>query len=391
MSSLKNKKLKTDKLVQLIKKIYGRKKKEIIQLHEPYIKKIDSKNVLKTIKKNKISNHGGEYIYKFENQIKKITKSKYCLALNSGTSALHILMKSIGCNNKHEVITQSITFVATCNAIKYCDSDIVFVDISKKTLGMCPESLENFIKKCTIIRNKKCINKISKKQIIACLPVHTFGSACEIDKIKKICKKNYIKLIEDSSESLGTYYKQKHTGTFGVGGVFSFNYNKIITTGSGGALITNSGKIYNLAKHLSATAKLKHRWDFIHNKVGYNYRMPNMNAALGYNQLKSINYILKKKKILVKKYKLWSLKNDIKLFNGNLNKTSNSWLLAIILPSLKDRNYFLNKLNNNKINARPIWRPMHKLPPFTNCLSFKLTNTLWAEKRIINLPSFNWN
>ena len=380
-----NKKIKALNLSRLIKQIYGQKK---IVLHQPILFKKDILNVNNAIKSLELSNRQGKFIDLFESQIKRITKSKYCIALNSGTSALHLLLKSIGCDKDHEILTQSLTFVATCNAIRYCDSDITFIDVSKKTLGMSHESLEQYLKSNTFISNKKCFNKKTKKRISLCIPMHTFGGACEIIKIKKICDKFFIKIVEDSSESFGSFIKSKHCGTIGVGGVFSFNFNKIVTTGSGGAIITNSKKIYKIAKHLASTAKINHRWDYVHDKIGYNYRMANFNAAIGCSQLKNINFIKRKKKKIAKKYSEWAKKNKVEIFKNNLNTKSNGWLICLILKNKIEKDLYLKVLNRQNIQARPIWRPMHKLKMFRKYYNHKLPNTEWAEKRIISLPSY---
>src|SRR6056300_388122 len=244
----------------------------------------------------------GKFVDEFEKKIAKYTGAKYAVATTNGTSALHISLILAGVEQDDEVITQPLNFIASCNAISYCKAKPIFVDVDIDTMGLSPSALKSFLENNTIIKNKKCINKKTNKIIKACVPMHSYGHPCRIDEIKKILKKNYIFLIEDAAESLGSFYKKKHTGTFGKLGVISFNGNKIVTSGGGGCIITNNKDLAKKAKHLTTTAKLHHKWDFKHDIVGYNYRMPNLNAALLVAQLENLYLFIRNKRELAKKY-----------------------------------------------------------------------------------------
>jgi perosamine synthetase len=254
-------------------------------------------------------------------------------------------------------------------------------------MGLSPSALKSFLKKNTIIKDKKCINKKTKKIIKACVPMHSYGHPCRIDEIKKILHKYHIFLIEDAAESLGSFYKNKHTGTFGKLGIISFNGNKIITSGGGGCIITNDKKLAKKAKHLTTTAKIPHKWEFKHDTIGYNYRMPNLNAALLLAQLEKLNYFLKNKRILAKKYEVFFKNSKYIFFKEPKNCRSNYWLNSIILENRNNRDQFLEKTNNNDIMTRPIWRLMNKLPMFKNSQCDNLKNSHWLLDRVVNIPS----
>tara|TARA_B100000795_G_scaffold218808_1_gene172985 strand:+ start:333 stop:1472 length:1140 start_codon:yes stop_codon:yes gene_type:complete len=370
--------------INFVRDIYGTTKK--ISLHEPKFIGNEKKYLNQCIDTNFVSSIG-KFVDKFEKKIAKYTGVKHAIATNNGTSALHISLILAGVEQDDEVITQPLNFVSSCNAISYCKARPIFIDVDRATMGMSPSALRSFLEKNTIIVNKKCINKKTKKIIKACIPMHSYGHPCHIDEIKKLLKKYYIFLIEDAAESLGSFYKNKHTGTFGKLGVISFNGNKIITAGGGGCIITNDKTLANKAKHLTTTAKVTHKWDFNHDMVGYNYRMPNINAALLVAQLEKLNDFIKNKRNLANKYKVFFKKTDYNFFKEPKNCKSNYWLNSIILKNKTERDQFLKKTNSNGIMTRPIWILMNKLPMFKNAQCVELKNSHWLEERVVNIPS----
>jgi aminotransferase in exopolysaccharide biosynthesis len=297
--------------IDFVKKIYGNKKE--IPLHEPKFIGNEKKYLKDCIDTTFVSSIG-KYVDKFEKKIAKYTGAKYAVATTNGTSALHVSLILAGVEQDDEVITQPLNFIASCNAISYCNAKPIFIDVDRDTMGLSPDALNLFLKNNTLIKNKKCINKRTKKIIKACVPMHSYGHPCRIKEIKKILKKYYIFLIEDAAESLGSFYNNKHTGTFGELGVISFNGNKIITAGGGGCIITNNKVLAKKAKHITTTAKVTHKWDFNHDSVGYNYRMPNLNAALLVAQLENLNSFIKNKRILAKKYEVFFKKTNYNFF-----------------------------------------------------------------------------
>ena len=373
-----------DDFVNFVREIYGPKKQ--IPLHEPKFFGNEKKYLNQCIDTTFVSSVG-KFVDKLEKKIAKYTGSKYAIATTNGTSALHISMILAGVEQNDEVITQPLNFVASCNAISYCKAIPIFIDVDRDTMGLSPYALKKFLENNTIIKNKKCINKKTKKIIKACIPMHSFGHACRIDQIKRLLKKYYIFLIEDSAESLGSFYKNKHTGTFGELGILSFNGNKIITAGGGGCIITNNKFFAKKAKHLTTTAKTQHKWDFNHDSIGFNYRMPNLNAALLLAQLENLNYFLKNKRRLAKKYETFFQDNNCNFFREPKNSKSNYWLNSIILKNKKIRNKFLEETNAKSIMTRPIWILMNNLPMFKNAQCDELKNSRWLFERVVNIPS----
>lgn len=371
-------------ITDFIKKTY--QSKDFVSLHEPRFLGNEKKYVNECIDSTFVSSIG-RYVDIFEKEIAKYTGAKYAVATSNGTSGLHIslLLANVGQNN--EVITQSMTFVATCNAIKYCGAEPIFIDVDKDTMGLSPDALKKFLKENTSIKNKKCINNTTGKTIRACVPMHTFGHPCKIDEIKEICDKHNIFVVEDSAESVGSKYKNKHTGTFGHIGVMSFNGNKIITAGGGGCILTNNKSLAKKAKHLSTTAKLPHRWDFIHDMVGYNYRMPNINAALLVAQLENLDKFLKNKRQLAERYEKFFEGLDCSFFTEPTHCESNYWLNTILLKNKKQRDKFLEETNSMGVMTRPTWIMMHKLPMFKHAQCGDLENSIWLNNRIVNIPS----
>jgi aminotransferase in exopolysaccharide biosynthesis len=329
----------------------------------------------------------GRFVVDMENKIKEITGTKYAVALANGTSALHILLLAIGIEPGDEVITQSLSFAATSAAIVHAQGKPVFVDIEKTTLGMSPESLRAFLVKNTEIIDRKCINKKTGKNIKAVIPMHTFGHPVKIEEIQKICDEYSLILIEDSAESLGSLYKGKHTGTFGKAGIFSFNGNKLVTTGGGGMVITDDETIANKIRHISTTAKRPHRWEFYHDEAGYNLRMPSINAAVGLAQLEYFEKIIENKRETAQLYQKYFDTIGIKCVVEPPNTQSNYWLNAILLDDRNQRDEFLAYTNDNGVQTRPAWTLLHTLPPYRNCQHTEMPNAEYIADRLVNIPS----
>jgi perosamine synthetase len=370
--------------IQFIKSTYG--SNEFIPLHVPKFIGNEKAYVNECLDSSYVSSVG-KFVSEFENKIAKYTNSKYAIATSSGTSAMHISLLLAGVRPQDEVLTQALTFVATCNSINYCGANPIFIDVDKDTMGMSPEALAIFLEENAIIENDSCINKQTRKNIRACVPMHTFGHPCRISEIKKICDHYKILLIEDAAESLGSLFEEKHTGTFGKIGIISFNGNKIATAGGGGCIITDNPELAKSAKHLTTTAKVPHAWHYNHDKVGYNYRMPNINAALVLGQIESIDKIIVNKRELSSKYKDFFESQNIKFHIEPDDAKSNYWLNAVILNSKSSRDIFLSETNKNNIMTRPIWTLMSKLKMYKNSQSDNLKNSLWLEERVVNIPS----
>lgn len=359
---------------------------ELIPLHEPKFIGKEKQYLNQCIDSTFVSSVGN-FIESFEKKIAKYTGSKYAVATTNGTSAIHTSLILAGVNLGDEVITQSLNFVASCNAISYCGANPIFLDVDKSTMGLSPFSLKYFLENNTVIKNKKCINKKTKKIIKACIPMHSYGHPCKIDEISKILKKHHIFMIEDAAESLGSYYKNRHTGTYGQLGIISFNGNKIITAGGGGCIITNNKSLAIKAKHITTTAKVSHMWNFNHDQVGYNYRLPNLNAALLLAQLEKLNYFVKKKRLLAKNYEFFFRDTNYSFFKEPKNCKSNYWLNSLIFENKPQRDNFLKETNSNKIMTRPIWTLMNNLPMFKDSQSDDLKNSIWLSERVVNIPS----
>jgi perosamine synthetase len=371
-------------VVDFIRSVY--KTDSFIPLHEPRFSGNEKKNLNECIDSTFVSSVG-KFVDEFENKIASYTGAKYAIATSNGTSALHVSLLISGVENGHEVITQPLTFVATCNAISYCNAAPVFIDVDKDTMGMSPVALENFLKEEAIVKNQQCVNKSTGNIIKACVPMHTFGHPCRIDEIQRICKQWHITLIEDAAESLGSFYNNQHTGTFGELGVISFNGNKIITSGGGGCILTNNEELAKKAKHITTTAKEPHKWEYTHDLVGYNYRMPNLNAALIVAQLEQLEGFLKSKRFLAKSYEDFFNGGNMQFVSEPENSKSNYWLNSIILKDKIQRNLFLDETNSQSVMTRPIWTLMNKLPMFKEAQCGDLTNAEWLEERVVNIPS----
>lgn len=373
-----------DKIVDFIKHIYNTQ--IFIPLHEPRFIGNEKKYLNDCIDSTFVSSVGA-YVDRLEKEFALHVGSRFAIATVNGTAALHVSLVLMGVEKEDEVITQPLTFIATCNAISYCGARPIFVDVDLDTLGLSPNALRKFLDENATIVGNQCINKTTGKVIKACVPMHTFGHPCKIDEIKSICQQWHIALIEDAAESLGSYYKGQHTGTFGTVGAFSFNGNKIITSGGGGIIVTDDEALAKRAKYITTTAKIPHKWEFVHDEIGYNYRLPNLNAALLVAQLEQVNSFLENKRDLAKRYEDFFEDLKMKFIKEPQNARSNYWLNAIIFENYEQRDLFLDYTNSNGVMTRPIWRLMNKLEMFKNCQCGDLSNALYLEERVVNIPS----
>jgi perosamine synthetase len=373
-----------DDVVTFVRSIYG--EEGIIPLHKPLFIG-NEKNYLNECIESTYVSSVGKFVDKFEEKIAEYTGSNYAVATTNGTSALHIALILSDVNENDEVITQPLTFIATCNAISYCGASPIFIDVDKETMGLSPDSLNHFLSENAVLNNNQCLNKNTGKVIKACIPMHTFGHSCRISEIKEICEKYNVRLIEDAAESLGSFYNGKHTGTFGSLGVLSFNGNKIITGGGGGCIITDDIALAKKAKHISTTAKVPHKWEYTHDMIGYNYRMPNLNAALLTSQLENLKTFLSSKQNIANAYKEFFKDKPFRFFEEPANSQSNYWLNSIILQDKEERDLFLHETNSKGVMTRPIWTLMNTLKMFQGYQCGDLSNAEWLEQRVVNIPS----
>jgi aminotransferase in exopolysaccharide biosynthesis len=305
----------------------------------------------------------------------------------NGTEALHLALLASGVRVDDEVITQTLSFAATPVAIVHTGANPVFIDVDKETLGMSPESLRAFLKNKTVSKNGSCVDTSTGKIIRTVVPMHTFGHPCRIDAIKEICDEYGLILIEDAAESLGSFYKGKHTGTFGKAAILSFNGNKTVTTGGGGMVITNDDAIAEHIRYISTTAKRPHKWEFYHTEAGYNLRLPGVNAAIGKAQLECLDDILANKRETAKRYKEYFDSIGIPFIIEPENCRSNYWLNAIMFNNRADRDEFLEYSNNNGVQTRPAWNLLHTLPPYEHCQKTETPNAEYIADRLVNIPS----
>lgn len=359
---------------------------EFIPLHEPYFAGNEKAYLNECIDTTFVSSVG-KFVDRFEEDIAKFTGAKYAVATVNGTAALHIALQLAGVEREDEVITQSLTFIATCNTISYIGAHPVFVDVDRDTMGMSPEKLQHFLENEAEMVNGGCRNKKTSRYIKAVVPMHTFGIPIDLDALRSVCEPYGIAIVEDAAESLGSYQNGIHTGTKGLLGTLSFNGNKTITTGGGGMILTNDEALAKRAKYITTTAKRPHKWDFNHTEIGYNYRMPNINAALGCAQLENLPKILKDKRALAHKYQRFFEDKGAHFLKEPKNTTTNYWLNAIILEDPTQRDMFLTVTNDAGVMTRPIWKLMSNLPMFKNAQKGNLENSSWLEERVINIPS----
>lgn len=359
---------------------------DFIPLHDPRFLGKEREYLIDCIDSNFVSSVG-EYVSLFESKCAEYTGAKYAVAAVNGTSALHISLLLAGVKRNEEVITQPLTFIATANAIAYTGANPVFVDVDLETMGLSADKLEEYLRENASVKGKYSYNKKTGARFAACVPMHTFGHPVKIDKIVEICNKYNIVCIEDAAESLGSCYKGQQTGTFGKFGILSFNGNKIITTGGGGMILTNDEVAAKQAKHITTQAKIPHQWEFVHNEIGYNYRLTNISAALGCAQIEQLPHFISKKRQLAETYQDFFKTIDINFFTEPAYSQSNYWLNAILLKNRNERDEFLQFSNQNGVMTRPVWELINRLPMFGNCEYAECENAEWLSDRVVNIPS----
>jgi perosamine synthetase len=373
------------KTVKLIRDLYGTN--DPIPLHQPSFTGNEKMYLEQCIDTGYVSSVGA-FVNQFENKIAEFCGTRYAVATANGTSALHIALLLAGVKPGEQVITQPFTFIATVNAITYCGASPVFTDIDSDTLGLSPDSLLEFLESNAVVKDDGfCYNLHSGKKIAACLPMHTFGHPVKITRLLEICNKFGLILVEDAAESLGSYFNKKHTGSFGKVGTLSFNGNKIITAGGGGAIVTNDEALAKKAKHLTTQAKVPHPWSFEHDAIGYNYRMPNINAALCLAQLETINIFLEAKRRLAGLYEKFFSDSPFTFIKEPDGASSNYWLNAILLENIQQRDEFLKYTNSCGIMTRPAWKLINQLEVYKHCQSINIENSEYLSQRLVNLPS----
>jgi len=372
---------------------------EFIPLHDPRFIGNEKKYLIECIDSNFVSSVG-EFVGRFEKMCADYTGAKYAVAAMNGTAALHISLQLAGVEREDEVITQALTFIATANAISYTGAHPVFLDVDKETMGLSPNALEAWLQENIEMRPFSSspplplapsslfpYNKTTGKRIAACVPMHTFGHPAKLDELLEICNRYNIPLVEDAAESLGSTYKGRQTGTFGKLGILSFNGNKIITTGGGGMILTDDEELAKKAKHLTTQAKVPHPWEFVHDHIGYNYRLTNVNAAIGCAQMESLDHLIVLKRDLAEKYMDFFKNSDFTFFSEPEHCQSNYWLNAILTKDRKQRDELLEYTNKNGVMTRPIWELMNRLPMFAGCQTDGLKNSIWFADRVVNIPS----
>jgi len=374
-----------DEFVQIVRQYYS-VKEDFIPLHAPVFRGNEKKYLIDTIDSTFVSSVGA-YVDQFEEKIKEFTGAKFAVATVNGTSALHAALHSLGVSYDDEVITQALSFVATANSIAYTGANPIFLDVDLDTLGLSPESVLNFLQNNVIIKNSIAINKKTNRPIKAIVPMHSFGIPCRIKKIQEIAYEFNIPVVEDAAESLGSFSNNLHTGRFGKLGIFSFNGNKTLTCGGGGAIITDDIELGKRLKHLTTTAKIPHPWEYNHDEIGFNYRMPNLNAALACAQLENLEEILIRKKLLSDTYRDFFAKWSVEYIAGLEGDKPNYWLNAIMLKSKIERDEFLKFTNTNGIMTRPVWNLLHSLPMYSHSQTDSLENSNILADRIVNIPS----
>lgn len=391
-------------IIDFIKSVYGNK--EFTPLAVPVFAGNEKKYLNECIDTTFVSSVG-KFVDRFEEEMARYTGAKRAVVCVSGTNALHMALLLAGVKKDDEVLTQALTFIATCNALSYIGAHPVFLDVDTSTMGLSPNAMKEWLHKNAVVRKNTritelpesqdfafcedelaCFNKKTGRRIKACVPMHTFGHPVRIEEIATLCKEWHIELVEDAAESIGSTYKSQHTGTFGKIGAISFNGNKTITTGGGGMLLFNDEELGAYAKHITTQAKIPHRWEFRHDHIGFNYRMPNINAALGCAQLENIEkYIASKRKVAAEYEEYFKHEPDIDFFVDSSNTRSNYWLNVVILKNKAAQLEFLQQTNDNGVMTRPIWELMNRLPMFENCENDCLKNTVWFADRVVNIPS----
>lgn len=370
--------------IAFIKEQY--KTNDFIPLHVPRFGGNEKKYLLETIDSTFVSSVGA-YVDQFEAMMQSITQTQKAVAVVNGTAAIQVGLRLIGVKAGDEVLTQALTFVATVNAIAYQNATPVFLDVDLDTMGLSPKAVSLFLEEFGDLREDGCYNKKTGKKISACLPMHTFGFPVDLDELLQVCNAWKIPVLEDAAESLGSKYKGKPTGSFGKLGAFSFNGNKIVTCGGGGAIVTNDFKLGEKGKYLTTTAKIPHPYEYVHDEMGYNFRMPNLNAALACAQLEQLDDFLDNKRILAKEYLSFFSSNGLKFRTETPETKANYWLMCIELENKAERDLFLKETNANNVMTRPIWQLMYRLPMYANCQKDQQVNAEFLEERIVNIPS----
>ena len=360
--------------------------REVIPLHEPKFNGNEKAYLLDCIDSTYVSSVG-PYVDRFELMMSLKSQTSKAIAVVNGTAGIQVALKLSGVSYGDEVITQALTFIATANAISYLGASPIFLDVDLDTMGLSPSAVSEFLENHGELRNGICFNKKTNKKIAACLPMHTFGFPVNIEGLLEICDRWNIPIVEDAAESLGSEYNGKSTGSFGKFGVFSFNGNKIVTCGGGGAIVTNDTDLGISAKHITTTAKVSHPYEYIHDEIGYNFRMPNLNAALACAQLEQLDSFLDNKRMLALEYKSFFDAMGIHFRTELPNTKANYWLMCVELENRRDRDLFLKETNNNKVMTRPIWQLLFKLPMYEGCQRDSQKNANYLEDRIVNIPS----
>ncbi|HEX7674829.1 MAG TPA: LegC family aminotransferase [Bdellovibrio sp.] len=370
--------------IQFIKKLYP--EQDFIPLHAPVFQGHEKQYVIEAIDSTFVSSVGA-FVDKFETDFSKYTGARKAVVTGNGTAALHAGLHLLGVGPGDEVLTQALTFVATANAISYCGARPIFLDSDRVTMGLSPESLELFLSSNAEVREDACFNRKTGKRIAACVPMHVFGHPVRIKEIIGICDTYKIPVLEDAAESLGSFFDGRHTGLFGKVGVFSFNGNKILTSGGGGMIVTNDDVLGKRGKHITTTAKIPHRWEFVHDEIGFNYRMPNLNAALACGQLEQLPSFIENKRETALIYKDYFSKQGINFFTEPPGARSNYWLNAIILENRSERDHFLEETNKQGVMTRPIWSLMPDLAMYKDCQQSDLSIARELSETVVNIPS----
>ena len=358
----------------------------VVPLHAPCFIGNEKKYLNECIDSTFVSSVG-KFVDRFEEMVAEYTGAKKAVVCVNGTNALHLAMLLSGVEQNDEVITQPLTFIATANAISYIGAHAVFLDVDLDTMGLSPVKVREWLEKNAEVKGGECFNKNTGRRIKACIPMHTFGHPVHLDELVEVCKDYHLNLLEDAAESIGSFYKGKHTGTFGKIGAISFNGNKTITTGGGGMLLFMDEELGKYAKHITTQAKVPHRWEFVHDHIGYNYRMPNINAALGCAQMEHLQEFVDNKRDLAQKYAAYFKNSDVSFFIEPAECKSNYWLNVVLLKDKSARDRFLEETNDAGVMTRPIWQLMNRLPMFKDCQCGDLSNAEWLEARVVNIPS----
>ena len=374
-----------NQITDFIHQLFGTE--ETVPLHAPLFIGNEKKYLEECIDTTFVSSVG-KFVDRFEADMAAYTGARKAVVCVSGTNALHMAMILVGVERDDEVLTQALTFIATCNAISYIGAHPVFIDVDMDTLGLSPKAVKDWLVKNAEVKNGVCYNKHTGRRVKACVPMHTFGHPVKIDELVAVCEEWHIELVEDAAESIGSLYKGRHTGTFGKVGAISFNGNKTITTGGGGMLLFQDEELGKLAKHLTTQAKVPHRWAFVHDHIGYNYRMPNINAALGCAQLENIDrYVANKRETAAIYADFFKDIPDITFFTEPADCRSNYWLNVVMLKDKTAQQEFLEYTNDHGVMTRPVWELMNRLEMFKHCETDGLKNTQWLADRIVNIPS----